>query len=764
MKNNTTLTDIYQKLNGRMKRTPIPFSHFLEDARDKPQIVFRDIFQLVSDMMYYYVPPGKDEYSEDPESINFVHYDCSKLFSEGVDHPFSADRLFANRLMKLIDSFGQDSQKRKINLFNGPHGSGKSTFLNIFLDKFEQYANTEDGMMYETIWRLDTHVLDKSRLETVGSLSQKRHSSMYPSSRRKRGNPHIEHTDKLPKKPGSDLERYIEVVCPSHDHPILQIPKSQRAQFLDELLAGNSFKEELFTQKEYEWVFKETACAVCTPLYQVMLDRLDSPSSVFNMLYARRYQFNRKLGEGISAFNPGDELELKPIKNPVIQELLNQVFKDSNLITYIFSEFARTNNGIYVITDVKGNNKERLRNLHGIISDGVHKVGHVEENIKSLFIGLINPQDQEFVGEDKAFKDRVVYIPIPYVLDYHAEVDIYKSTFGEEITTRFLPHVLDNFAKAIIASRLNRESDGLEEWISKPQKYGKYCDDSLLLLKMELYTGSIPEWLSENDRKSFNAERRKRIICESEFEGYDGFSGRESIHVFNDFFMKFNKKHNLVNMEQLHQYFTSQNGDLSERLPPNFLDALLRSYNYTILQEVKESLYNFNEEKIENDILNYIYAVNFKSGESVNSFFTGDIFIVSESFYEPIESRIIGAKATATQRNAFRRDIQRQYVSKATQEIDDDHTIKDTGLYKSLFERYVRNTKENVLDPLQNSDNFRMAIKEYGTKAFKSYDPRLRSDVNLLFSNLERKFGYTRSGAKEICQYVIEKNLLSDFR
>ena len=63
--------------------------------------------------------------------------------------------------------------------------------------------------------------------------------------------------------------------------------------------------------------------------------------------------------------------------------------------------------------DIKNNNQERLINLHGIISDGINKVEQIEENIKTIFIGLINPQDKEFIENNESLKDRSVYIRSP---------------------------------------------------------------------------------------------------------------------------------------------------------------------------------------------------------------------------------------------------------------------------------------------------------------------------------------------------------------
>ena len=162
-------------------------------------------------------------------------------------------------------------------------------------------------------------------------------------------------------------------------------------------------------------------------------------------------------------------------------------------VSYLYSRYAKTNNGIYALMDIKSHNTERLMELHNIISDGVHKVEDIEEKVNSLLFALMNPEDKKLLDDLRAFSDRVEYINIPYVLDLQTEVDIYRENFGKHIDESFLPRVLHNFARVIIATRLRTKSEAMEEWIGQPDKYEMYCDTNLQLLKMEIFTGYIPE-------------------------------------------------------------------------------------------------------------------------------------------------------------------------------------------------------------------------------------------------------------------------------
>jgi DNA polymerase III delta prime subunit len=76
-----------------------------------------------------------------------------------VDHPFFADRLFANRFMEQVESLRRGTQQNKIYIFDGPPGCGKSTFLNNLLMKIRGVHQNRGGTRYESVWRLDRHLL-----------------------------------------------------------------------------------------------------------------------------------------------------------------------------------------------------------------------------------------------------------------------------------------------------------------------------------------------------------------------------------------------------------------------------------------------------------------------------------------------------------------------------------------------------------------------------------------------------------------------------
>jgi predicted Ser/Thr protein kinase len=753
------MINLNRRMADRSRRPPIRFEQFLEELADHPTLVLRSVFQVLYDMVMTSVGAGIDEYPNDPESIHYVHYDCSRLFEENSDRPFFADRLFSNRLVSAVETLRRGALQNKIYIFNGPPGCGKSTFLNNLLRKFEEFANSPDGMRYEIVWKLDPAALGIDSKQESHPLLEKIASLL-------EGDDEDASELALERLVATSGDGSLEIPCPSHDNPILILPRDYRPKLLEDIFGDSAFGKELFRAKEYDWVFREKPCTFCSSLYRTLLNTLKNAEEVHKLIHARPYHFNRRLGEGITVFNPGDPPpERLVVRNRDLQRRLNALLGNTEEVQYLYSRYAKTNNGVYALMDVKTHNTRRLIELHNIISEGVHKVEDIEENVNSLLLAVMNPEDQDNIKDIRSFSDRIEYIKIPYVMDINTEVKIYRHTFGSQVEERFLPRVLENFARVIISSRLNTESEAMNEWIGEPDKYHLYCDSNLQLLKMEIYTGRIPDWLTEEDRKKLNARRRRRIIADSESEGGQGISGRDSIKVFNDFYSRYAKQDKLITMSMLCEYFDRARRELSELIPAGFMDSLVRMYNYTVLQEVKESLYYYNERQIARDILNYLFAVNFEPGTVEVCTFTRDKLEITTDFFDLMETRFLGEKVDAAQRRKFREDTQREYTSRTlTQEMMvGDRNITQTDIYRDLRARYVQNLKEKTLDPFLGNQNFRRAIKDYDTKAFKTYDKRIREDVRYLMRNLQKKFGYTERGAREVCIYVIDNDLTKAF-
>ena len=743
-----TLDSLIKEESNHKNRDLISFEEYLEtEIKNNPRTSLRNIFQYFSDMVKSHVGDGFEEYPNDPELIDFRGYDTSTLLESSAE-PFFADRIFANKFVKMVDSMKSGAKQNKVYIFEGPAGSGKTSFVNNLIDKLEEYSHTEEGKFYETVWKIDPNLFRDLKPETIGFQTKTEQKSLSD----------ITLNDK----------RSIIIPCPNHTHPILHIAKDSRKEFLDNLIEDNEFKEKLFSMKEYEWIFKEEPSSISSSIFDALVEKTTDYKSVFKMLHARPMHFDRKKGTGINIFNAGDRHYGDIHTNEYIQKQLNRIMRDSTLVNYMYSNFANSNNGIYVIMDLKDNNKRRLTDLHGIISDGIKRVGNLEESISSIFIVTKNIEDNVNEAADmrESFRDRVELLSLNRIVDYQTEIKIYKKTFGDLIEDKFLPGVLDVFAKAIVSTRLENYSDSITNWIEDSGEYIHRCDEGMKIMKMELYSGNKPRWLTKTDTKSFssNAYIKKSIIDESSEEGIKGYSVRKSINELSRFLSKHNAKASIT-IEDVHEYLAEKVlfDDDAEDFSENFLDALVSDYYYDVLDDMKDSIFSYNEKDMYNDVMDYLVAITSeKDGQIIVSPFTGRKLKITEEYLANKEAKILGTDLTKEERiesmYRYRKMLARDIAKLNLESKKISDHIRETEFYNEIIEDYKSNVRKHILDEFFHNDTFMSAIRNYETDKFKIYDDKTRNNVSRLLWNMQDKYGYTLEGAKDVSIEILSNS------
>ncbi|PLX27743.1 hypothetical protein C0583_00690 [Candidatus Parcubacteria bacterium] len=746
---------------------PITFNEFLERLALRPELLLRKASKYFADMFFSNIEASPDEYLGDSESINYIDYDMTKLFTGNSIVPFFPDRPFKNRLVRSMSFLESNSGQNVVFVFKGPPGCGKTTFINNLLKKTEEYSLSSEGERYEVVWRL--------KPESFGGYSDD----------------FIYRAKKTGRIYGDFREEVLEIPCPSHCNPFLLISPEKRKDFLRNLLSANDF-ERISTNHSFRWLFQKSACSICGQFLKALNMKVGNMDEILGMIYVRSFVMSRKYGIGISVWNPEDKGESRElIENAEAQMLLNALLKNSNLVRLEYPRYSDTNNGVYVLMDVKEYNLKRFTDLHSILSEGYCKVGSREEEIDTVFIAVLNPENEVLEirerepgsrstftdimeSHDEAFDDRKIEIPINSVLVYRTEMEILKEVYGKDVEKRFLPRVFESFAKYIVSCRLNNKSQAMQEWIENRDRYLDYCDADMLLLKMEIYDGHIPNWLSDEDRKSFNAKLRRRLVDESADEGIvNTISTRKSIKMFQQLLEENANTDKLVDMKFLIKFINKQARKVEEvnlNPPEGFLDSLLNLYDFSVIQELREAMHMRNQKEIEKIVKNYFYVLNFLDEELgtipvedrrvEKNPYTQEDCEIDESTLSRVDEVIrsgIGSIAITYRRI----EDHRQFVSDMARS---GNKIEETDIFQQTLRQYEKGLKEDILLPLEQNKNYRRAFIDWKTPSFESYDKKIKEDIKRIVTVLCRDFDYTEAGALQVCLYVIDKQLIERYK
>jgi flagellar biosynthesis GTPase FlhF len=769
------------------------YDSFLQALASSPESYLRSIQQVIYQTVMQGVKECKHQISKNK---NKRLYDGSKLLTEGTDKPFFSDYIFVSKLMELVEGLISSKQQNRIINFVGPPGAGKSTFLNKLLLEIERYTASEDGTIYELVWRIPREkfnrrnkqqkntlkmlakLLKKSERSNSGSYwsRNKDYSLILPTgfNKQEQGPDDFDITEDGEDGIEEFANGYLEIPCPSHDPPITLIDKNIREEYLKSIWGEKRIERmKTLCEAEYNWVFNQEPCTICQSLYKALLNKFDDPLEVLQMLYVRPYVFNRRLGNGITVCNPGDKPERNQIfDNPALQRQINNLLGNSDLVSYIYSIYAKTNGGIYALMDVKGNNVQRFKDLHNVISEGVIKVRHLEEPVNSIIIVVTNHEDSKEFADHNSFLDRIEFLEITYTRVIDQEVKTYLQSEGKHIKENFLPGVLENFARVIISSRLRHHSNVIFNNINNQYEYSRFCDDALQLLRLEIIKNpnSMPEWLKECDKNAL-WDIRDEIIDEASKEGTNGISGRESPRLIRRLISEKSDKDHLISTVDVCGFFED-----NKQINHDFLAGLQRMDNYHRLQEIKKAMFNINRREIEKDIHNYLFAINLNIGDKGKCNITDSEIEVTDEYLLGFETYLWSnevAKHRKIKKEQFLEDTNKTELEIRREAMQSRHLREkmqnpeakpeEHKLFKDLMEDYSRGRERNVLGPFMHNDNFVRAIKDYGTEGFKTYDKTIRNHVKRLIANMQKMFNYNEKGARETAIYIMENQIWQNY-
>ena len=203
--------------------------------------------------------------------------------------------------------------------------------------------------------------------------------------------------------------------------------------------------------------------------------------------------------------------------------------------------------------------------------------------------------------------------------------------------------------------------------------------------------------------------------------------------------------------------------EYSSKIPRGFIDSIIQLYDYGLMQQIKESLFHQNEERISKDIQNYLFALSYDIGERLSSPYTLENIEVTDQFYNSFEQHLFKKSVDESERKNFRKEMAAKFTTIVQEMQANGVTLVETHIYVELYNSYMKNLREHIFQPFLQYTSFENAIKEYGSAKFQKYDNKTREQVKYLIKNLMNKFKYSEEGAIQVCLYVLNNKIAEKF-
>jgi serine protein kinase len=414
------------------------FEEYLDIVGEHPEVT-RTAYQRLYDMILSH---GTEEAFENKEKI--LRY---KFFTEyaakhgdgiyGIDRP----------LMQLVNAFKSAAKgygtERRVLLLHGPVGSAKSTIARLLKRGLEDYARTDDGMLFSFAWKgLD------------GAPSQK---------------------------------------CPMHEDPLNLVPLDLRPALLTKLNANHK-------SGDLEVTIRGDLCPFCRQMFNERLARHDGDwGRMLEDIKVYRLILSEQDRIGIGTFQPKDEKnqDSTELTGDINYRKIAEYGTDSDPRAFNFDgELNIANRGLVEFIEVLKLDVAFLYDLLGASQE--HKIKpkkFAQTDIDEVILGHTNEpeykrlQNNEFM---EALRDRTVKIDVPYVTRLKDEIRIYEKDFN---TTRvkgkhIAPHTIEIAAMWAVLTRLVQPKHANLTLLQKLKLYnGKtlpgFTEDNVVELKRE---------------------------------------------------------------------------------------------------------------------------------------------------------------------------------------------------------------------------------------------------------------------------------------
>ncbi len=638
------------------------------------------------------------------------------------------------QLHQILKAFANLGINNRLILLHGPNGSAKSTLISAFMEGMSDYSNTSDGALYSFSWVFPVDRVIRGSLGIRGDQEKKSKTTSYAYL----------------------TEDDIACIIPSelHDHPILLIPSNERAkifkkydfQIAERFHAGLSHRDHL--------------------IFQALLNNYQGDyNEVLRHIRVERFYLSKVYRSGLISVEPQMHVDAQ-YQQLTMNKSLSQLpasLQGINLFS-ISGDLADANRGAIDYNDLLKRPIDAYKYLLTACENAKVNVGHSILHLDTIFIGSSNELQLDAFKEYpdfSSFKGRLELVKVPYLCRLSEEIQVYepmlKFIAGQKPVT---PHTAWAIAYFSVLSRLKKPHR--EKY---PSELSNVIDKLTPVDKLKLYdTGEMPEKLTNEERKHLKANLaalREEYSGVLYYEGRTGASARELKSVLIDAAQNasFKTLSPLAVIAELRKFIKKTSEYEFLRQDPidtyhnheHFLEVVTDEYATLVDREVRDCLGLYDTKQWADFMKKYIvHLSSILKKEKIKNPVTGSYEEPDAALLNEFET-IVGAPSDAEPRNQYRQNL----ISQIGAWVLDNpkETVDYFKVFPELKAKIEKHFYESQKALLQKMNT---ALKHFGTD---HEDPNSEGSnlARETLANMQKKFGYSEAGAKEVIGFLMTK-------
>ncbi|MBI1944107.1 MAG: serine protein kinase PrkA [Deltaproteobacteria bacterium] len=486
----------------KARRSILSLEEYLDDVYAHPRRHMRNAAQYVMDVVQHF---GKSE-ARLPTGKVVRHKLFDAAFDDGRGRVVGQERV-QQQMVRILENFVRSGRIDRLMLLHGPNGSAKTSIIQALTRAAEIYSNTDEGALYRFNWVFPTGVVQKGKLGFGGESSKA--SGSYA---------HLE---------AASVEARLP--CEFKDHPLLLLPRPQRASLFDEMKAADRLPRD--------WAIPEVLklgdlSVKNRRIFDALMTHcLGDVREVLRHVQVERFYLSRRYRTGVVAVEP--QMSVDAYSRQVTADkslgMLPVALQHLSLFETA-GALNDANRGVLEFNDLLKRPLDAWKYLLVAIEQAQASLDHVSVFLDVLMIASSNEVHLDAFKQHHdwpSFKGRMELVTAPYLLRVEDELQIYQDQIPRALTgVHVAPHALEVAARWAVLTRL------------EPPNPEAYDDEHKRLVaeltpveKMRLYdNGAVPERLTQKERKELRqvaVELYDEHASGDEYEGRHGASARE---------------------------------------------------------------------------------------------------------------------------------------------------------------------------------------------------------------------------------------------